>query len=198
MSCIGTLTYFFLGPFVANNYIYKSFSGMGTSHFKVDVFWSFGIFGTWTGQQLSAIFIDGNGTVTQLPNQGQSCGASQITLTGCTTSNTGCFVNKNIVIVHNTDFLSVNFSSMGSAISTSSAVQSWGVKDLLIVVSKCDSSCLTCFGSLATNCASCPSGLYLQGSICILSCPFYAMPATGSCLTSCPAYYYTNTYNSFC
>ena len=134
MSCIGTLNYFFLGPFVANNYVYKAFSGLGTTHFKVDVFWSFGIFGTWNNQQLSAIFIDGAGEVTQLANQGQSCGTTQTSLIGCTTANTGCFLNKNIVITHSNDFLSVNFSSMGSAISTSSAVQAWGVKDLIIVV----------------------------------------------------------------
>jgi len=120
-------------------------------------------------------------------------------MSGCSAPSTSsCFRNKNINIVHNTDFLSVNFSSMGSAISTSTTLKSWGIKDLLIVVSKCDASCLTCFGSLATNCMSCQSGLYLQGSICILNCPFYTMPATGTCITSCPAYYYINTYNNFC
>ena len=198
-SCVGSdsFTYYFLGPFVANNYVYKAFAGLGTNHYQVDVLWSFGIFGGWTGEQLSAIFTDGNGIVTQMPNQGQDCtGVPVINCNALSTSS--CFVNKKLPIIHSTDFLSVNFSSMGSAISTSSPLKSWGVKDLLIVVSKCDPSCLTCFGSLATNCMSCQSGLYLQGSICILNCPFYTMPATGTCITSCPAYYYINKYNNFC
>jgi hypothetical protein len=103
---------------------------------------------------LSAIFTDGNGVITQLANQGQQCTAAgtPAVFTGC---NSGCFLNKNLAITHNSDFLSVNFSSMGSAISTSSSIQSWGIKDLLIIVSKCDATCLTCFGSLPTNCMSC-------------------------------------------
>jgi hypothetical protein len=183
-SCVGTdsFNYNFLGPFVANNYVYKAFAGLGTNHYQVDILWSFGIFGGWAGEQLSAIFTDGNGVVTQMANQGQICPVSGgINCTG--QSNSSCFLNKQKTIIHNTDFLSVNFSSMGSAISTSTTLKSWGIKDLIIVVSKCDPTCLTCFGSLATNCMSCQSGLYLQGSICILNCPFYTMPATGTCIT---------------
>jgi hypothetical protein len=50
MSCTNAGTaYFFLGPFVANNYIFKTFSGIGTNHFQIDVLWSYGIFGPWGG-----------------------------------------------------------------------------------------------------------------------------------------------------
>jgi hypothetical protein len=198
-SCTDTSNgqiYYYLGPFVANNYAYKAFTGMGTAHFQVDVYWSYGILGTWTGQQLSAIFTDGNGAVTQLPNQGQTC-AAPAAFTGCIIA-TGCFLNNHLTISHYTDFLSANFSSMGSAISSSSSVQSWGVKDFLIVVSNCFSTCLTCYGPNATNCLTCPTGLYLSGSVCILSCPYYTVPGSNLCVTACPQNYYVNTLNAFC
>ncbi len=197
-SCIDPTpqTYYYLGPFVANNYVFKTISGIGTNHYQIDVFWSYGIFGTWAGQQLSAIFIDSNGGITQLLNQGQTC-APSVAFTSCIISS-GCFKNYNLQITHSTDTLSFNFSSMGSAISTTSTIQSWGVKDLYVVVSLCNVTCLTCSGPASTNCLSCPIGTNLQGTVCILNCPFYTMPATRTCVTSCPTNYYINTYNNYC
>ena len=82
--------------------------------------------------------------------------------------------------------------------STSSSIQAWGVKDLYVVVSLCNITCLTCSGPTSTNCLTCPLGTYLQGSVCILLCPFYTMPSSRLCVTSCPAYYYVNTLNNYC
>ena len=97
------------------------------------MFWSYGIFGsTWIGEALSAIFVDSNGVVSQLANQGQTC-ASTTALTGCT-GTVGCFNNYQQTISHNSDFLSVNFSSFGSAIL---ATQTWGLSNLYIVLSLC-------------------------------------------------------------
>jgi hypothetical protein len=78
-----------MGPFGVNEYVYKEFTGLGTNHFQVDIFWSYGLFGGWGGEALSAIFIDGSGGVTMQANQGQTC-ATSTALAGCTGS-TGCF-----------------------------------------------------------------------------------------------------------
>lgn len=49
----------------------------------------------------------------------------------------------------------------------------------------CDSTCATCFGSLSTNCLSCPGSRY-----------FHTL--TNECLTTCPNGYYNNTLNYLC
>jgi hypothetical protein len=201
LSCTnGLYTYHMMGLFAANNYLFKAFSGLGTSHYQLKVFWGYGIFGGWSGQQLSTIFIDGNGVVTMQANQGQNCALPlpaipTVTMTGCSITNPGCFRHYTQTITHSTDYLSVNFSSMGSAI-TSPRV--WTVKDLIIVLSICNTACLTCSGPAATNCLSCPSSFYLLGSTCILTCPYKTMPNNRTCVTACPYYFYSNSYNGFC
>lgn len=201
LSCTsGLYTYHMMGLFVANNYLFKAFSGLGTNHFRVDIFWSYGIFGGWSGQQLSTIFTDGNGQVVMQANQGQNCALplpaiTPVTMTGCSITSSGCFRSYTQAITHSSDYLSVNFSSMGSA---TTSPQVWTVKDLVIVLSICNTACLTCSGSAATNCLTCPSGFYLLGSTCILTCPYKTMPNNRTCVTACPAYFYSNSYNGFC
>jgi hypothetical protein len=192
-SCSDGNTYHMLGPFAVNRYLYKEYSGLGTGHFRVDVFWSYGLFGGWANQALSAIFTDGAGAVTMQANQGQLC-ATSTALAGCSGS-VGCFNSKTQAITHSSDFLSLNFSSMGSAMTAS---LTWAVSNLAVVLSLCDPTCLTCSGAAATNCLSCAAGLFLQGSVCILSCPYYTMTSSRECLTSCPALYFSNPYNSAC
>lgn len=131
-------------------------------------------------------------------NQGQNCasgGPALTTMTGCSTNDNGCFRYYTQTLTHNTDYLSVNFSSMGSA---TTSPQVWTVTDLVIVISTCNSTCLTCSGPTATDCLSCPSGFYLLGSTCILTCPYKTMPSNRTCLTACPSYFYSNSYNGFC
>lgn len=62
----------------------------------------------------------------------------------------------------------------------------------------CNSTCLTCSGTLSTDCLSCNSGYFLSGSTCIDTCPYKTMPSTRTCLTACPQYYFENTLNGFC
>lgn len=181
-----------LGPFGNNKYVYKAFSGLGTNHYQVDVFWSFGIFGGWVNEPLDTIFVNGNGAI-QIFSQGQLCGVSTA-FTGCSTT-PGCFLSYTQSFSHNTDFLSINFSSVGSGLSVA---KSWSVNNLIVVLSVCTSPCLTCTGSAVTNCLTCISGLYLQGSSCITVCPILAIPSLGTCVTACPKYYYTNTLNKYC
>ena len=183
-----------MGPFGAGIYLYKEYTGLGVSHYQVNIFWSYGVFGgTWTGQALSATFTDGYGVQTSLANQGQTC-ASTTALSGCT-ANTGCFNNYKQVVSHNTDFLSVNFSSINSAITAS---QTWGLANLYFVLSLCEATCNTCTGPAHDECLSCVPYLFLQGSVCILACPFFTMADTRECVSSCPAYYFGNSYNNYC
>lgn len=133
-----------MGSFGTGQYVYKQFTGLGTNHYQVNVFWSYGIFGGWSGESLSATFIDGNGGTTMQANQGQTC-ASSTALTGCT-GNIGCFNNKIQTISHSTDSISVNFSSVGSAITAS---KTWAVNNLIVVISICHTTCLTCTGPTA-------------------------------------------------
>lgn len=95
-------------------------------------------------------------------NQGQTCG-STTALSGCT-GTIGCFNNKQQTISHNTDTISVNFTSDGSAMTSA---LTWAVNNLYIVVSICHSNCLTCTASTAYDCLSCQPGLFLRGSTCV-------------------------------
>lgn len=99
---------------------------------------------------------DGQGNIVSDP-QSPSCNPDA--LTGCIASNIGCFVDYlKVNSIHKSDFLSLNFSSMGTTIP---ATNSWGVKDIAIILSLCDSTCLTCTDQYNTNCTSCVTGLYL-------------------------------------
>lgn len=125
-------------------------------------------------------------------SNGQTCTPSTAFAT-CGTP--GCFINYKQTITHSTDFLSVNFSSIASALPVG---KTWAVKDLIIVTSLCHSTCLTCSGAAFYQCITCISGLYLQGSTCITKCPLYAMADTRACVSACPTYYLLNTYNNYC
>lgn len=192
-SCSDGNTYHMLGPFNVNQYVYKEFTGLGTNHYQIDVFWSYGLFGGWGGEALSAIFTDGNGGVTMQANQGQTC-SSTTALAGCS-GTIGCFNNKLQSFAHSTDSISVNFSSIGSAMTVA---QTWAINNLNIVISICHTICLTCSGPTANECLSCISGLFLRGSTCIITCPLYTMVDTRTCVSGCPTYYFLNTYNNFC
>lgn len=81
---------------------------------------------------------------------------------------------------------------------SNSAIQFWGVKDLLVTVKLCDSTCQTCNDPNSNNCTSCTPGLYLVGTLCIITCPTLTLPALGLCVNSCPAYYFINSQNNYC
>jgi hypothetical protein len=118
-------------------------------------------------------------------------------MTPCS-NNLGCFKNYHLTISHTTDLLSLQFTAVGSSIDTNVANQSWGVANLIILVHLCDPICQTCFSSTNTSCSSCPAGLFLLGSACILSCPYYTIPTSSVCVVTCPAYYFINTANKYC
>lgn len=54
----------------------------------------------------------------------------------------------------------------------------------------CHYSCVTCSGTLFTDCTSCIDGLYLSGTVCVASCDVLTAPQTKSCVYGCPAYYF--------
>jgi len=188
---------YMVGPLVKNNYIAKIYTGLGISHYLVTLFYGYGLMGPWSNNSITTTVTDGNGLQTVNPIQGQDCGGTTIAMTPCF-AGIGCFKNNKFPVSHNTDTLIVNFSAVGSSISTSAAIQFWGLKDLIVVVHSCHSTCLTCTNPAFTDCLSCITGLYLQGSVCIISCPIYTIPTLNQCVLSCPTYFFLNTANSYC
>jgi hypothetical protein len=189
-------TYFILGKFVLNSYVYKVFTGLGLNHYSINVLWTYTLFGLTTNT-ITRTMIDGVGTVVNTLADPISCAGNSATITGCFTGSL-CFSNRNILVNHNTDSLLVNFSAVGSTFSTNPATNSWGIQSLFIVLNLCDPTCATCSGATATTCLSCVPGLFLQGSVCIGICPFYTMPVERLCVVACPAYYFLNTLNNYC
>jgi hypothetical protein len=194
INCGGS---YMMGPYVRNDYISKIYNGLGTNHYSIDIFYGFGLMGgNWANNSLTTIVIDGNGNQVIGSVQGQTCATTQ-GMTPCS-NNVGCYKNYHLTLSHVTDFLSLQFTAVGSSIDTNVTNQSWGLTNLVILLHICDPTCLTCFSSTSTSCSSCASGLSLQGSVCILACPYYTIPASGLCVMSCPAYYFLNSANNYC
>lgn len=137
--------------------------------------------------------IDPTGTVvTHSTTPGASC--TYDTLTGCTYTS-GCYINyAPASLSFKSDSLTLKFS-LAATLATG---QSWGIRDIIIVLSTCDPSCATCSGSAASNCLTCAAGLYFSGTQCVAACPFYTMPDAKTCVVSCPTYYFLNTANNYC
>ena len=103
-----------------------------------------------------------------------SISCAPTTIYGCFWTQ-GCYQNGlKVNQVHNSDDLTLNFSS----ISSLTIQKAWGIQDIVIVLHKCHESCGTCSGNLASNCLTCAVGLYFSGSICVAYCPFYSIPNT--------------------
>ena len=76
-------------------------------------------------------------------------------------------------------------------------VQFWGIKDLLIIGKECHADCLTCYGSLNSNCLTCADGFYLEGNVCVQNCQqdHFKVDSLKTCMASCPTSYYSTTTN---
>ena len=70
-------------------------------------------------------------------------------------------------------FTPINGTSPVTATLSSDVTNSqctWGMKEVIATVQKCNSICLTCFGPDSTKCYSCIASYYLSGNTCSTSC----------------------------
>ncbi len=107
-----------------------------------------------------------------------------------------CIKIKQINSTHNTSSALITFSS--SIITSSSILQSWGLKDLMIILKTCHAYCVSCYGPAATQCLICAAGYYLIGNDCVSSCPIYHIPNLNLCTSKCPSNYYVDLSTSSC
>ena len=192
VKCTGSFDYYMLGTLGSGSYVTKKYTGLGVNHYQVSVLYGYALLGStaWT-QQLSLQLIDGTGTITT-DLQTPACAAT--TLSGCLYT-AGCFASYSVSgMVYSSDSLTLNFS-LSAALS---AGQAWAIRDIVIILALCDSSCATCSSSSSSTCLTCASGLYFSGTLCVSTCPFYTLPDTGKCVTSCPVYYFLNSVNNYC
>jgi len=101
-----------------------------------------------------------------------------------------CIRIREYNITHNTSSLFVKFSALTTI--SDPTIQFWGIKELIIASKMCHSYCLTCFGSLNSECMTCAVGYYLQGNLCLPSCSSndYTVLDTRKCVSECPNRYY--------
>lgn len=62
----------------------------------------------------------------------------------------------------------------------------------------CDPLCTTCTGSAVTQCKSCITNYYLNGSTCQLNCPALHNMLSFKCESFCPSTLYTNDESKQC
>lgn len=192
IKCTGLFDYYMLGTMEGNSYIQKEFTGLGINHYQISILYGYALMGStaWS-QPLTLSIIDGAGTTVQ-DTQTPACVPDG--LVGCSWS-AGCYAAYSITgISHSTDSLILNFTLPASL----AAGQAWGIRDISIILSNCDPSCGSCTSNSYLNCLTCATGLYFSGTICVSTCPYYTIPATGQCVLSCPSYYFLNTVNSYC
>jgi hypothetical protein len=103
--------------------------------------------------------------------------------------------NKQINATHNSSSANINFTS---SVANNAAIQSWGIKDLMIVLKTCDISCTACFGPSSQQCIVCASGFYLIGNACVSSCPVYGIPKLNLCAISCPTTFFNENTTMTC
>jgi hypothetical protein len=70
--------------------------------------------------------------------------------------------------------------SITSDLSTNALDESWGIRDIQLLVNLCHISCSTCFGQNSNNCNSCVSG-FLNDNSCVSSCPSGKYPYLKVC-----------------
>jgi hypothetical protein len=76
-----------------------------------------------------------------------------------------CIRIKQINATHNSSSALISFSS--SIITNPSILQTWGLKDLMIILKTCHAQCISCYGPASTQCIVCSPGFYLIGNTCI-------------------------------
>ena len=115
----------------------------------------------------------------------------------CSGSDIDCFKIVEFISSHNSSSIAVK---VGSSISeTDSSIQYWGLKDFIVSVRTCHSSCLTCTGPTLSECLSCEAEFYLHGNVCVHSCNNeYAIPDLRKCSSFCPSGYYPSPLSKTC
>ncbi len=160
IKCTGLFDYYMLGSLGSNSYVKKTFSGLGINHYQLTVYYGYAIMSpiTWTRPLLLQL-IDETGTTT---NDTYTPNCVLDGLVGCLWS-LGCYKNYAKTVAYSSNSLTLNFV-LATTLTTG---QAWGIRDIVIVLAKCDASCATCTAGAATNCLTCAAGLYFSGTRCI-------------------------------
>ena len=169
------------GQYTADSYIAKTYTGLGTNHYQVVVRFGVGYIGSWDPTDQLYVDLDGDQHTLNY-NYG-------VVSDVCSGSDIDSLKIVSFEIEHNASSLSINVTS--SILETDPDVKYWGLKDMLIGVKQCHSSCDTCTGPTHAECLSCSTGFYLSGNTCVVNCDQYFLPSRRVCLDNCPIGYYS-------
>lgn len=136
----------FSGRYVNTDYIQKNFTGINTEHFELVIRFNVGYFGSWGSSDNLQLEVH-DGVSTSYHSWGYSCGQTGTlsdTKNLCSSQGTDCIKIKEFTIQHNSSYVFLKWSSL--TFQNNPNLQSWGIKDVLIVAKTCHRYCDKCFG----------------------------------------------------
>ena len=165
--------------FGTNNYL--SFTLLATHpHYKLRIKARFLKVDNWNGESLM-ISVDGiTQVISNINNLGDNIGKVYF---GNQCGNE--LYAEDVINVDHTLAHSLNINiviKFTSTLSRDATEQSWGVRDIVVGVYKCDISCVTCSGPEINNCLECYSNAKLVSGICSCDLEYYAKP-TENCVS---------------
>jgi hypothetical protein len=175
-----TAAYPLSGSYSSGDYLAKTYDNLlPASHYYLVVRFNMAFMGSWLNTDMLAATVDGFQKVWNY-----SCNTNQAI---CTTSD--CIRQYEVQRNHSSTSLSLNITA---TIANSPPTQSWGIREILIAVRICDSSCLTCYGPKANQCYSCQPNYFILGTACVVVCPHFTVRSVAVCLEDCPDSYYSS------
>lgn len=151
-------TYTYIGNLTGTgNTTFSDSAGCSLPHYQLRIIVWFILIDNWQGSDILKVTLEGNQTKTQTRNSRQAnekaCGNG---------GDNEDYVRFDQTYTHNTS------TPYDIDISTTNTNSKWGIREVMVLAKLCHPACLSCFGSLASQCTSCEqeTPMWLSNTTC--------------------------------
>jgi hypothetical protein len=169
------------GKFGLKKQVSKTYRWTNFAHYGLLVTIKFLKIDSWDDSDWVDVYIGGNkqSTIKSSNEDGLShiCGQSESWMDGIP-YNERMFDLSYIITSHSSDSVEIKFLSNFDESLTN---ESWGIKEIYIYLKMCDTLCLTCFGSLSSECSTCHTNARISDGSCYCRNYYYLKEETLPC-----------------